>query len=307
MHETPNQEQFDRGALIERLTSRNSSLEQRISVARMLFPEKRKREKIVNSDIDSKGRPVRYFRRTTYGELQGVLMNIDGSAKSKHSDAEQEFITKKAHIQNSLKRFLEGDGMYEKYESEFVELCSDFTLEHYLHFVQTTLPRIKLFKLHISEKGGGSYRGITGLYSLSVGAPHQPPSNPSFDREGLPVVELSIPSDEVYVSPLFKTMNIEMEKEVNTTKIESKWIVDVYNSTEDFAERFVRDPQSVLYSEYQAGLKSGDFSEEYLSDTAVWDILQNWTQKNLIADFIPAKKLPDIDENNPILQSPLRR
>jgi len=122
-------------------------------------------------------------------------------------------------------------------------------------------------------------------------------------------VEFSIPSDQIYVHPLFKTMNLEMEKEINSLRLKPEWIVDIYNGTRDFADRFIKDPQSVLYDEYRYQKKQGHILEfddhDYISETDIWNILQEWKQKESIADLIPKNKLNDIDENNPDLEEPL--
>lgn len=117
---------------------------------------------------------------------------------------------------------------------------------------------------------------------------------------------MSIPSDQVYVHPLFKTMNLEMEKEVNVVDIKPEWIVDVYNGTQDFAERFIKDESSVSYPVYQEKKVKDQFLRDYLGNNAIWDILQDWKQEESIADLIPTDKLSDIDEANPELQKPFR-
>ncbi len=293
----------DRNILIARLTAKDTSIEERITLTKELFPEERKREILANADVDSKGRPVRYFRDMVIEELEAIL-NHKESSPLENPLAGEQFLKKSIEIKRDLKYFLNKEGIYDQFKDDFEKLASDFTLDNYKKFVQRKLPRIKLFKLHIGSEGGGGYIDITGLKSLSVGSPSQPPSRSDNKKES-PVIEFSIPSDEVYVHPLFKTMNIEMEKEVNTLDLKPEWIVDVYNGTQDFAERFIKDPKSVLYSEYQKKEEARHVIIGYISENAIWDILQSWKHTESIADLIPVKKLEDIDENNPNLQIPL--
>jgi len=291
-----------------KLTNPNTPLEDRILITRQLFPEGRKNEHLAEADTDTKERPVRYFRMVTYKELEMILISLDANSTS-NQYLQDSFIKQSDQIRMSLKHFLEDEELYDELKDDFQRLEEDFTLDNYRNFVQHKLPRIKLFKLHISSKGGGRFSGVTGLVSLSVGAPYQPPSDPSRERtsnqEGLPVIEMVIPSDQVYVHPLFKTMNLEMEKEVNVTNIRREWIVDIYNGAQDFAERFIKDPKSVLYPGYIEKTKDDRHIMDYISGDRVWDILQEWKANESIADLIPKAKEKDIDQNNPDLQKPL--
>jgi len=297
-----------RGAKLERLTNPNTSLEERILLTRQLFPEQRKAELIKQADMDSKDRPVRYFRLVTYEELKMILASMDSNSTSSQY-LQESFNRQSDEIKKALRYFLESEGIYEEYRQDFEGLESDFTLENYRNFVQGRLPRIILFKLHISSSGGGRFSGLTGLTSLSVGAPYQPPYDPSKERvrnqEGLPVIEMVIPSGQIHVHPLFKSMNIEMEKEVDVTDIKPEWIVDIYHGAEDFADRFIKDPSSVLDQVYKEKIADDKFLSEYISRNNIWDILQEWKRRESIAELIPREKLSDIDESNPELLKPL--
>ncbi len=300
----PTPENINRDVLISRLTATDTPLEEKILLTREIFPEKRKREILTSADTDKKGRPVRYFRLISYEELRAILNHPENKALENPRAAEL-FQNNSKRIKNALKSFLEQEDIYKQLEADFIALSENFSLDNYQNFVQRKLPRIKLFKLHIGA--GGDFPGLTGLNSVSVGAPYQPPYNPAEtradDKEGLPVVEFSIPSDDILVHPLFKTMNIEMEKEVNTLDLRPEWVVDIYNGTEDFSERFIKDPQSVLNPQYEARKK--ELIMDYIGEGNIWDILQNWKHKESIADLIPANKIDEIDENNPALQRPL--
>ncbi len=292
----------------EKLTNPKTSLEERIAITRQLFPEKRKAELINMADVDSKDRPVRYFRLITYEELKRILSSMDlNSVNNRY--LQESFNKKSDDIKKALRYFLESEGIYEEHKQDFETLAVDFTLENYRNFVQNRLPRIKLFKLHISSSGGGRFSGLTGLMSLSVGAPYQPPYDPSKERarnqEGLPVIEMVIPSEFIYIHPLFKTMNIEMEKEVDVTNIKPEWIVDIYHGTEDFSDRFIKDSSSVLNHVYKEKTATNELLLEYIGRNDIWDILQEWKQKESIAELIPKTKLSDIDETNPELLKPL--
>jgi len=305
MNETmPTPENINRDVLISRLTAIDTPIEERISLTRNLFPEERKREILTTADKDSKGNPVRYFRLVSYEELNAIL-NHPQNAVLENPNATESFQKNSKRIKDALRSFLEQEDIYIQSEKDFAELSDNFSLDSYRNFVQRKIPRIKLFKLHIGT--GGDFPGLTGLNSVSVGAPYQPPYNPAESRaghkEGLPVVEFSIPSDDVIVHPLFKTMNIEMEKEVNTLDLRPEWITDVYNGTEDFVERLINDPQSVLYPQYEA--KRSELTMDYIGEGNIWDILQNWKREESMADLIPVNKMAEIDENNPELQRPL--
>ena len=144
------------------------------------------------------------------------------------------------------------------------------------------------------------FKGITGLTSLSVGAPMLLPSGDFYpqDRsveERRVVIELVIPGEEVYVHPLFKTMNLEMEKEVLTRQLRKEWITDVYLDENDIVRRFLQNPDSPVHDFYQ---KTDSYDKAFRA-------LQEWKQNESIADLIPVSKQPDIDENNPKLKEPL--
>lgn len=299
--------EYNLNTVLDKLTNPATPLEERIATTRQLFPEKRKNEFLERADTDSRERPVRYFRLVTYEELRMILNSIDINSTS-NSYFQESFEKQSDEIKKALKYFLEREGIYETFEKEFAELVGNFTLENYRNFVQHKLPKIMLYKLHISSSGGGRFSGLTGLTSLSVDAPYQPPYDPSKERarnqEGLPVIEMVIPADQIHVHPLFKTMNLEMEKEVDVTDIKPEWIVDVYNGTQDFAERFVKNPNSVLYPLYEEKKEAKAFYGDYVSTNTMWDILQDWKIKESIADLIPKVKEQDIDEDNPDLQQP---
>ena len=301
----PTPENINRDVLISRLTATDTSLEERISLTHELFPENHKREMLASADIDSKGRPVRYFRYMSYEEL-GAILNHAGSLLENPKTAEI-FQKNSKNIIENLNHFLNDEKIFKLFESDFNILTKNVSLENYRKFIQCKLPRIKLFKLHLGF-AGGHYSGITGLKSISVGAPFMPPCNPAEtrpeDKEGLPAVEFSIPAKNVLAHPLFKLgVASEMEKEVNTIDLKPKWVIDIYNGTDDFAERFIKDPTSALNPQYEA--KKAKDNYYYLSDGNIWDILQNWKREESIADLIPVNKMAEIDESNQDLQRPL--
>lgn len=293
---------------VDRLTDSHTMLESRIAIARQLFPAERKKEMLENADTDTKGRPVRYFRLVTYAELQTILSGKDINATD-NSHIQTSFNRQFEQIKEYLKMFLEKEGIFHKFQTEFEVLSNNFTLENYRAFVQSTLPRRNLFRLHIAvEGGGGSFTGVTGLSSLSVGAPYQLPYDPSDHRaehhEGLPVIEMSIPSNKVYVHPFVENLK-EMEKEVNATTIKPEWITDIYNGTDDFIVRFVKDPGTVLYSGYKERVDNGEVAMDWVSERHTWDILQKWKQKESITELIPVKKVEEMNPNNPNFDKPL--
>lgn len=300
----PTPENFNRDFLISRLTAADTTLEERISLTRKLFPEERKREILTAADKDNKGRPVRYFRYASYEELHAILHHPQ-NAVLENPHATESFQKNSKQIKNILRKFLEEEGLYEQFKKDFIELSDNFSLENYQNFVQHKIPRIKFFKLHIGPSG--EFPGLTGLISVSVGAPYQPPFDPTgsstSSKEGCPVVEFSIPTNHVIFHPLFKTLNIEMEKEANTLDLRPEWITDIYNGTEDFAERFIKDPQSVLYPQYEA--KKSELVMDCVSERIIWNILQNWKHDESITDLTPVNKIAELDENNQELKKPL--
>jgi len=164
----PQTESSERFYDILELTNPSTPIKERMRITRKLFPQERKAELIKNADQDKHGRPARYFRFMTYGELRALLESENSELENQI--ANDEFIKKSSKIRNDLEHFLKEEDLYKKLRSSFDVLVSSFTLENYRNFVQRELPRIKLFKLHIGVGGGGSYREITGLKSLSVGA-----------------------------------------------------------------------------------------------------------------------------------------
>ncbi len=308
--------EYERQQQLDKITNPLSTLEERIAATRQLFPEDRKREMVERADMDSKGRHVRYFRLVTYQELQTILAGKDVNGLDNPHIVES-FTTQSEQIKQYLLVFLKRQGIFEKFELEYNQLAADFTFENYRNFVRGVLPSKYLFRLHIGiEGGGGSFTGATGLSSLSAGAPFQPPYFPgqgASNQVGQPVIEMSIPSDEVLLHPFGENLK-EMEKEVNTRTIKLEWITDVYNGIDDFAVRFVKDPGTVLYPGYEEKAASGeiftehvteDATEEYISGRVVWDILQSWKSKESILDVIPASKVQEMNSENPKFEKPL--
>lgn len=296
----------DRGVLISRLVDKSTPLEERIAISQELFPEARKREILASADKDSKGRLVRYFRWMSYEEL-GAILNSSESGQVTNPEAEKEFLRKAKEVQYFLKEFLEDRGIYKEFKADFDKLCSDFTLNNYRNFIQRRLPRVALLRAHRNISGAYA-SDATGLKSLSVGAPFMLPVDPFKDRAGSPVVEFSIPAERVFVSPSSDKLPLqESEKEVNTLELKPEWVVDVYNGTQDLAERFIKDPTSVLYSEYQREKETDELIEiyDYIGEGSMWEILNRWKQSEPTSDLIPVQNMADLDGTNPDLQKPL--
>ncbi|MDP2668331.1 MAG: hypothetical protein Q8P07_00635 [bacterium] len=285
-------------------TAKETPLEEKIKIVRELFPAEHKETMLASASRDTRGRTVRYFRVTTYKDIERLL-TLGETTASENSSNDEIFEKKKIQIKSSLARFLEELKLKEKFAKDFQELSENFTLKNYQQFIQTKLSRLDLFRLQISMHGGGMYGGITGLTSCSVGGPLLTPKEPipREGYEGLPVIEMVIPDEEVLVHPLFKTLNIEMEKEVNTKRLKVEWITDIYLSEKDFIERFVADERVPLHSFHDRSTYMTDGLPRM--SWSAFDTLQDWKRSESIADLIPVSKLKDIDENNPILQKPL--
>lgn len=288
------------------LTSKETSLEDRIKIVKELFPTERKEAILRSASRDAKGRAVRYFRVTTYEDVERLLAEGETTASGNPSN-DKIFEKKKQDIKSSLRHFLEEQGLIEKFAKDFQKLSEDFTLKNYRQFIQTELPRLELFRLQISMHGGGMYGGITGLTSCSVGGPLLTPKEPVPQKgyEGMPVIEMVIPDEEVLIHPLFKTLNIEMEKEINTKRLKAEWITDIYLSEEDFTKRFILDKRVPLAPFYGRKTYARDGLPRYAE--SAFDTLQDWKASESIADLIPVSKFKDIDENNLALQEPLSR
>ena len=308
MPETRKQETeiSDRSLLISKLVDPNTPLEERIVVSRELFPEERKREILAEADKDIKGRPVRYFRWMSYEELGAILISSEANP-IKNPEAEKDFLRKGKEMQYFLKKSLEEKGIYKEFETDFEKLCADFTLDNYRNFIQKRLPRATLLRMHRGSVGGyGS--DVTGLKSLSVGAPFVLPVDPFKGRAGTPVVEFSIPTERIFVSPSSDKLPLqESEKEVNALELKPEWIVDVYNGTQDLSERFIKDPTSVLYPEYQKEKEKDSLINiyDYVGEESMWDILNRWKHSEPTSDLVPTQKLSDLEGTNPDLKKPL--
>lgn len=299
----------ERKRLLDKLTDAKTAFEERLDLVKRLFPEKRKQEMLDQADKDRKGRPVRYFRYLSYPELKAILETRDVNGLD-NLYARETFVSFAREIKEGLKLFLETEEIFDQYHEDFERLVADFTLENYRSFVQTKLPMGTLLRLHVSVMGGGNnFSGATGLSSLSVGAPFMPPVDPSTERrqdqEGLPVIEMVIPSDDIIINPRVGHLR-EMEKEVNATTIKPEWIVDIYCGTSDFAKRFVRDPNTVLFPGFKEREARGEIWMDWISDGNVWDILQEWKGREDIIDLIPANKVEELNPENPRLQKPLK-
>lgn len=292
--------EFKNGAAL--ITSVTTPLEDKIRIARELFPSARKKELLKSASLDSKGRQVRYFRWMSQEELKELL--LPSISNPHHLVVAEMFSKKKEEIKRALLSFLKENELEDKLSSDVRELEENFTLENYRRFIYTKLPLLELFRLQISASGGGMYDGLTGLISCSVGAPFLPPSKPSQGNEfkDIPIVEMVIPDKDIHVHPLFKTLNIEMEKEVVATQLRKEWITDIYLIEEDMAERLLKDPRSPAHPFFEAKTEKHGFFELTPSP---FDTLQEWKISESIAECIPVSKLADIDESNPILQKPL--
>ncbi|EKD56631.1 MAG: hypothetical protein ACD_58C00131G0006 [uncultured bacterium] len=294
---------IDKNSLVMQLTSDGTSLEDRISITKKLFSEQRKQETLASADKDAKGKPVRYFRLLSCKELESIL-DVSKSKNLENPVTYNLFNENSETILHELESLLKREKVYETFKDDFGELNNNPTLQNYRYFIQHKLPRNILFKLH-KGTAGGLFSGITGLKSISVGAPYQPPVDPCIQstefKGGLPVIELSIPSNKIFVDN--GTLNDESEKEVDTLEIEPEWIIDIYNGINDFSERFVKKPDSSLYPEYKS-IKDKIYTDS-LDNGDIWKILSKWKDTESIANFIPTSKIDELDINNPIRNKPL--
>jgi hypothetical protein len=301
-----NQQAIEKYLLALKLADPLTSTEERISITRQLFPDEHKKEMLSRADKDKKGRPVRYFRLMSYDEFSS-LFRPDNPNVFGGSNAKNEFDRRAREIKSSLRTFLENEGLYKELQGDYQKLCSDFTIEKFGDFVQKKLPLGKLLKLHQI----GAYidaTGVTGLKSLSVGAPWNLPVDSNRKDPGFPVVEFSIPSEDVLVSPLSNNLGLQhREKEVNTKTLKQDWITDIYTGVQDIAERFFKDPSSVTYAEFQEQSKIDSLIRTmgYLGEQSIFELLGRWKESEPISDLIPEQRMSYLDGTSPDLLKPL--
>src|SRR3989338_3151830 len=87
--------------LIDQLQLLDLTIEQRIKIVRALFPQERKLEMINNTEKDSHGRPVRYFRWMSFKDLC-ELLGKGQSTGLDNPDVVRVFSDKKDEIKRSL-------------------------------------------------------------------------------------------------------------------------------------------------------------------------------------------------------------
>jgi hypothetical protein len=299
--------ELNRAALITRLTAADTPIEERIEITEQLFQPRRKEEMLSEAEKDRHNRSVRFFRLMTYQELNALLNSSEVSPFVNPAAAEI-FAHEPDKIRQRLKHFLQEKGIFDNLKADFAQLCSNFTIENCQTFLQTKISRNNLYEFHINGQVHSPI--LTGLNSMSVGAPYQTPYDSAEGQgiyaAGVPVVEFCVPSNDVTVFPNRLNVGLrEMEKEVCTSKLKPEWITTVYNGMADFDRRFVRDPQTVLYPEYVAAKNAGVLIMDYLSESRIMDMLQHWKEEESLADLIPRSKLSDLDDNNPDLKKPL--
>ncbi|MEA2098109.1 MAG: hypothetical protein U9P70_03490 [Patescibacteria group bacterium] len=283
---------------IAKLVSSETSLEDRLEAVREIFPAERKEQIRLSADCDKHNRPVSYFRSMSYEELGNLLYRKE-IAPSDRPDIEERFQKNIQSIQNVIKETIDRlpDDIQKKISSEVQFLFDNFTLENFTSFVQTKLPKGDFIGLHISK--AEIWGNVMGLMSISVGAPALPPLDPP---NGMPVVEMVIPAEDIVVYPLSDRYSfLEMSKEAGVKKMQADWIVDVYQGEEDFVERFVNNPDYPLKNFY--GRIETD--EGTKNNYSAYLALQDWKIAESISDFIPKSKLSEIDEKTANLDKPL--
>lgn len=294
---------------IERLTGLSASLEERIQISRELFSVARKEQMRNSADRDKHGRPVSYFRVMDYKEL-GSLLSGGIITPMDKPQIREVFDSSQGAAKHNLEREV-GDLPYEIRESlkpELEKLYNNFTLENYIVFVQTKLPRVALFALHFSASR------FTGLIACSIGAPD---SEPHFEparveKESRVVVEMVIPSDQIFLH-LHSGPHTKVgwegddhfgkwEREVDLGAIKSEWVIDVYQDEEEFVERFIKNHEYPVFGFYQKSVRGGHWlKEEYATD-----ILRNWSESGSLDDLLPENRLSDWNkQKEELLYKPL--
>ena len=294
---------------IAKLTSSETSLEDRLEVAREIFPAEKKEQIRLSADQDKHDRPVSYFRLMSYEELGNLLFRKEISPLDRPG-IEERFQENIQSIKNVIKETIDRlpNDTQKEISSETQYLFDNFTLENFSSFVQTKLPKKDLIGLHVSK--AEVWGNVMGLTSISVGAPVLPPHDLSQDKEHLcdfsksmPVVEMVIPADDVVIYPLSEDVHplLEMSKETGVRKMRADWITDIYQGEEDFVERFVKNPDYPL-KDFYGQVKTDEGTKNNYS---AYSALQDWKIAESIADFIPKSKSSEIDEKTANLDKPL--
>ena len=116
---------------IAKLTSSETSLEDRLEVAREIFPAEKKEQIRLSADQDKHNRPVSYFRLMSYEELGNLLFRKEISPLDR-PEIEERFQKNIQSIQNVIKEIVDKlpDDTQKKISSETQSLFNNFTLEN---------------------------------------------------------------------------------------------------------------------------------------------------------------------------------
>lgn len=273
--------------------NRYSLLEKTAAIKEYLSPFCESRTKI--SGKDSKGRPIKYFRLMPLESAANLLGDNSFSAENNPSCADAEFLENKSKIQAQTERYFKENGFTEFNQSDFE------SLKNFRNMLYLKIPRRLLFKFH--NYIGSNFRGLAGIFSLSVGTPLGLPLAPkqaSWAPEGITVVEFAIPPEQIFVCGSDKDggwVGSENEKEIYTKNLESVWITDIYLSEKDIADRLLSDPNCPAYEYYSKLLRQSD-------NSILHNSLVEYRQNEKLADLIPQSKIQELDPDSDISKKP---
>ncbi len=267
--------------------------EKNAAIKEYLFPFYESRAKA--SGKDAKGRPIKYFRLIPLESAANLLGGNSFSAEDNSNFTNTEFSENKSKIQTQTEYYFRENGITEFDQSDFE------SLKNFRNMLYLKIPRRLLFKFH--NYIGSNYRGLAGIFSLSVGTPLGLPLAPkqaAWAPEGITVVEFAIPPEQISVCGSDKDggwIGSENEKEIYTKNLESIWITDMYLSEKDMADRLLSDPNCPAHEYYSKLLRQGDSSVLHNS-------LVEYRQNEKLADLIPQSKIQELDPDSDISKKP---
>lgn len=284
---------------IKQLYKQTVPVSDKKKAAAELFPADKRRERLQAQspqDRNAFGKPVSYFRHMGYAELE-ALMRSRKLYPGEKPGIDQKFLQRRAELLAFVREFSK------EYPAVEAELKDDMSWEDFSYVMDEIAPRTLIYRLH-TRYGHGAMFGIT---SLSVTAPYQTPSSEMYMNGGLPnptsmvAVEFAIPSSHVIVFPT-KTESAlqEREKEVAVTQLQNEWMIGVYPSVEDLADRFLGADDSFLHDVYQAELRNSSSPAGTVEET-----LEKWKQGYTTQDLIPRALVPQLDIAAPVHEQTL--
>lgn len=290
--------------LIETAFDPGCEPEQRREFIKLALPEQQKAEKIENAEVNRLGEHVRYYRLVGPKEAEMLLLGETVTPLTSPT-LKDNYDENYEHVLHQVKSLIQNLDQNSKphVEEAFEKLGQEPTLEVFSRFCLGSIPRFELFKLHVKQDT--KVNNYFGLLSLSAGIPFLDPSGFKTTEDGRligsAVAEFVIPNEDVYIHPPSGGLR-ETEKEVNVLQLKPEWLVDIYTTPEDFAERFIANPSGPLRSSYEELIKT---------EPNAWvpyrahNMIMDYKSSHRLEDLIPVSKITETDPSNPILIKPI--